>query len=206
MKKKLIIPLLAFSLAFTSFTALTPVPTYAATEDEEDVEGPYLAEADAVLYLKLTETYELDWYEGDEGEPENVSFTSSDNTIASVDLDGIITANAAGTAKISMFYNKTLIGNCGVRILGENEDPEKIEPIFIDNGQTIKVKMKGAYQLQYDPGTTNAVITFTSSKKKVASVDNDGEVIAKKKKGKTVITMFADGVEIGKCTIKVVKK
>lgn len=208
MKRKLLIPLLTFSLTFSSLSGfIAPAQVLAAVDDDDsEIEGPELDEEDEVLYLQINEIYELVWYEGDEGEEEKVSFDSSNKTVATVDSAGTITAKAAGTTKISMFYNKTFVAACSVRVLAPNEDPEKIPPMFIENGQTIKVKAKQEYQLQYDPGTTGAVITFKSSKTKIAMVDEEGEVEARKKKGKAVITMYADGIEIGKCTIKVVKK
>ena len=210
MKRKLLIPLLTVSLTFSSLSGfIAPAQIWAAEEEDDDdeIEGPSLDEEDEVIYLQINEIYELDWYEGEEGEEEKVSFTSSDKSVATVDSAGSVTAKAAGTSKISMFYNKTFVAACSVRVLAPNEDPEKVPPVFIENGQPIKIKAKQDYQLQYDPGKTGAVITFKSSKEKIALVDEEeGYVEAKKKKGKTVITMYADGIEIGKCTIKVVKK
>ncbi len=174
------------------------------SEDDEDYEGPELDEEGETLVLNAGSTYELEFYEGDD--EQTITFKSADTKVATVSAEGVITAVSEGTVVITMYGNGNLVAGCTVKVIGKDIDPEtvKLEPEFYET-KPLTLKIKAGYQLQFYPGDNDEVITFKSKKSKVAEVDEDGYVTAKKK-GKTVITMYADGKAIGSCKIKVKKK
>ena len=137
----------------------------------------------------------------------NVAWTSSDEKVATVATDGTVTAKAAGTATITATVQGKS-ATCTVTVKAAEQKPAtptqptqptqtpapvvkagitaNVAQVYVGKKATIKVTKTQV------TGTAK----FTSSNKKVATVNSKG-VITGKKAGKTVIT-----VKVGKYTKK----
>lgn len=118
------------------------------------------------------------------------TFRSSDSKVASVNTYGLITAKKAGSAKIIV---RVRGGEARCRIT-VNKTTIKLsrQSVTLDNG--------GEYRLKANVSTGHEV-TYKSSKRSVATVDESGVVTAKKP-GETVVTVSADGSSVS-CRVKV---
>ncbi len=114
-----------------------------------------------------------------------ITFTSSDKTVATVDNTGLVTAVSAGTATISVravFNKNTVTGNSMINV----SDPvvqTVLANIIItpasSNILTGSTQQLVANALDNNGSVVNgATITFSSSKKSIATVDNTGLVTA----------------------------
>lgn len=136
-----------------------------------------------------------------ENTTEGIEFTSSDETIAKVDQNGVVTGIAKGevtiTAKgkisgVSAGITITVtVPSTGVKIVTEYASEKKI---YLVKGSS--------YQLQYKllPEETTDKVSFTTNKKKIANVSEDGTISAKKKGNATITVKTESGK---KATIKV---
>lgn len=113
------------------------------------------------------------------GTTKKVTFSSSNKSIASVSSSGKITAKAAGTVTITASVDgKKLTSKVTVIKLNS-----KSKTLTLGDTTTLKVA-----------GTKNKV-TFSSSKKSVATVSSNGKVTAKGK-GSATITASVDGKKL----------
>ena len=111
------------------------------------------------------------------------TWKSSNSKIASVNTYGKVTVKKAGTATITAKINHAE-ASCKVTA-NKTTISLKDHKTSIENGDNLILNAK----------TSNgSVITWTSSKKSVAVIDEKG-VITAKKPGKTTITAKADGTE-----------
>ena len=119
---------------------------------------------------------------------------SSSNDVVSVDKNGKITANAIGSAVVTV-SGKTTRGVCVV-IVGGTKPVELISLSVENQIQTINVGQ--VYELKYLKEPFNAdeynSIRWSSSNEEVASVTREG-VLTAKKIGEAVITVRATGTE-----------
>ena len=110
--------------------------------------------------------------------PENsvdkeITWSSSDNQIASVNADGVIIAVKAGVAMIKGLVNKTVTDSCKVSVVQPAEKvilPETLE-LFL--GRTARLT---ATVLPDD--VTDKTVTWSTSDASVATVDAEGNVTA----------------------------
>lgn len=132
------------------------------------------------------------------GSTKKVKWSSSNSKVVSVSSSGKVTAKKAGKATISVTL-KSSSGNitkaCSVTVL-KPSIKLNITKATLNVGKsiTLKATVKGA----------NQNVTWSSSKKSVATVSSSGKVIAKKA-GKVTITAKANGKK-AKCVITVRKK
>lgn len=127
---------------------------------------------------------------------EKITYTSSNKKVATVSSKGVITAKAAGTARITV--------KSGTKKFVVTVKVPKITATKITNipaAVTIKVKKTKTLKPKLYPAGSSSKITYSSSKKSVAVVSSSGKITAKKK-GKTVITVKA-GKAVMKCTVTV---
>jgi len=105
-----------------------------------------------------------------------VRFKSSNTKVAKVDAKtGLITAKKTGTATVKAVYNGKTLASCKVTV---KKAPKKVSL----NISKKTLKVGGTYQLKAKlPSGTASAIKWTSSDKKVATVDMNGLVTAKKK-------------------------
>ncbi len=134
---------------------------------------------------------------------QNVTWTSNNESVASVDEDGLVTAEDAGTATITVTTEdggKT--AQCTITVL-------KIPVTGVSlNYTTAELRVKKTLQLTETVTPENADnqnVTWSSSDETIASVDEDGLVTAKDA-GTAIITVTTeDGDKTAQCTITVLK-
>ncbi len=124
-----------------------------------------------------------------------ITFESSNPSIASVDSEGLITPKKQGTAVITIKNTQGLSAkvNVDVKKISFSLDHQYYQLNNINDTVTLNASL------------TNGEIpdvTWTSSNPKVATVDNDGKVIAKKG-GFTYITATTAKYESVKCLVHV---
>lgn len=118
------------------------------------------------------------------------SFKSSKSGVASVNTYGLITAKSAGTCKITA---KVRGGEASCRItVAKTAITLNKNSISLENGGTFRLLAKTS---------NNSAVSFTSSKKSIAEIDETGLIIAKKP-GNTVISVKADKTT-AKCNVTV---
>ena len=118
------------------------------------------------------------------------SFKSSKSSVASVNTYGLITAKSAGTCKITA---KVSGGEASCKITVSKTDITlNKNSISMENGSTFRLTARTS---------NNSAVTFSSSKKSVAEIDDAGLITAKKP-GNTVISAKADKTTV-KCSVTV---
>lgn len=136
--------------------------------------------------LKVNDTVNLDVdIVSDEILKDNLIWVSSDEDIAKVDENGVVTATGVGTAYIYATEDNTneLYDYCVVNVAGP------VSKVSLDVS-TLALKTGESYKLipTVEPETAlDKTITWTSSNEKIATVDENGLVTAKSE-GTVVIT------------------
>ena len=120
----------------------------------------------------------------------NVTWNTSDNTVATVDENGTVTAVGAGEATITVTTEDgsktaTCIVTVTVPVTGVKLNKETLE-LFTDGSETLTATV--------EPGNaTNKNVTWSSSEETIAIVDNNGTVTAVGA-GEATITATAGGI------------
>ena len=131
----------------------------------------------------------------------SISYTSSDDAVATVSDAGEVTAVAAGDATITAAVDGTaLSADCKVTVL------PAIESIDL-NYTTLSLRPEGTAQLTYTVYPEKALAdnaTYTSSDEAIATVDTDGNVTAVAD-GTATITVEVNGVT-AECEVTVSTK
>lgn len=133
----------------------------------------------------------------------NVTFTSTDATVATVDQNGNVKAIKVGTATIIVASNNGKKSNCVVNVTA-NKVP--ITSITLNQNDVTLVEGE-SITLKANITPTNATehgLTWTSSNPSVATVTG-GKVTAKKV-GTTLITVMTENKKIAICDIEVKPK
>ena len=133
-----------------------------------------------------------------------LTWTSSDETVATVDATGKVTGKKIGTATITATAQdgSGVSGSCTVTVL----PPVKkvtVTPANLILGKNKSYTLKATVEV-FGSGTDTGV-TWTSSDTTIATVDATGKVTATDKVGTVTITATskADPAKKGTCTIKV---
>ena len=122
----------------------------------------------------------------------NCTYLSANANIATVSTKGAVKAKKAGTVVVKAIPstgNKAKVFKITVK-----KAPGKISKVTFNkkavkkNKVTLKKGKKGTFKITLPKGTASNKITYTSSKKKVATVSKTG-VVKAKKKGTTTITI-----------------
>ena len=126
------------------------------------------------LTVKEGETAKILYTLQPEGATATVTFTSQDETIATVDAEGNVTGVKVGTVKIVVKTDDPNVkAECTVTVNAKPADPATgitVEPLTVKEGETAKIR----YTLQ--PEGATATVTFTSRDEKIATVDAQGNV------------------------------
>ncbi len=122
----------------------------------------------------------------DDVEDKTVTWSSSDNTVVTVDSDGMITAVAKGEATIIARAGDKG-GTCAVTVVGKAVESVTVSPESVEM-KSGEVQQLTAVVLPED--AENKAVTWSSSDTSVASVAQDGTVTAKSA-GTAVITAAA---------------
>ena len=132
-----------------------------------------------------------------------LTWTSSDETVATVDATGKVTGKKIGTATITATARdgSGVSGSCTVTVLSAVKTVT-VEPANLTLGKNKSYTLTATVDAQ--PGTDTGV-TWTSSDTTIATVDATGKVTATDKVGTVTITATskADPAKKGTCTIKV---
>ncbi len=87
----------------------------------------------------------------------NVTYTSSDNSVASVDENGVITANNIGNAVISVSNDTGLTSKSQVRVTAARTDLPTVKSISITNESKLIVGQKLIANYSYDLNSDNEI-------------------------------------------------
>ncbi len=119
------------------------------------------------------------------------TYAISDNSKATVSNKGVVKAKKTGSVVVKAV---NINGNVTQYNITIKKAPKKISKVTFNkkaikkNKVTLKKGKKGTLRVTLPKGTASK-ITYTSSNKKIATVDSKGVVKAKKKKGTTTITI-----------------
>ena len=132
-----------------------------------------------------------------------LTWTSSDETVATVDATGKVTGKKIGTATITATAQdgSGVSGSCTVTVLSAVKTVT-VTPANLTLGKNKSYTLTATVDAQ--PGTDTGV-TWTSSDTTIATVDATGKVTATDKVGTVTITATskADPAKKGTCTVKV---
>ena len=148
------------------------------------------------LTLKLKETKQLSPVISPITTTDKVTYKTSDKNIVTVSAKGVLTAKKAGKAKVTV--------QSGKKKFVVTVTVTAPVPTGMNNIPTAKTLAKGktlVLKPTLIPAGAQAKISYTTSNKKVATVDAKGKVTAKGK-GKAVITITAGKVK-KTCTVTV---
>ena len=133
-----------------------------------------------------------------------LTWTSSDETVATVDNTGKVTGKKIGTATITATAQdgSGVSGSCTVTVLSHVKKVT-VTPANLTLGQNKSYTLKATVEV-FGSGTDTGV-TWTSSDTTIATVDATGKVTATDKVGTVTITATskADPAKKGTCTVKV---
>ena len=131
----------------------------------------------------------------------DVTWTSSDTTIATVDSNGKVTANSVGTAIITAKAGDKS-ATCTITV-----NPIKVTNVSITPPVSTTIKSGETLDLEAKVEPTNATnktVTWSSDNPKVADVDQKGHVVALNQEGTAKITVTTeDGGKTDECIITV---
>ena len=160
-----------------------PVQSVTVTGKQELVEGASTTLTSTVAPADATD--------------KTVTWKSSDESVATVDKDGVVTAKKAGTVTITA----TAGGVSGTLHITVTAKPVETVPVTsvevtVEAGTTVSVGKTLQATATVKPGNaTNKKVTWKSSDESIATVDANG-VITAKKAGKVVITATStDGTD-----------
>ena len=192
-----------------------PEPEPEPEPEEVPVEGVTLNVQNVTLKIGESTTLEAS-ITPDNATNKNVTWSSEDSDIASVDKDGEVTAKGEGKTTITVTTadgQKT--ATCEVTVIEEQDpdpepDPEEIAVEGISlNIQNITLKIGETTTLEASitpDNATNKNVIWSSEDSDIASVDEDGKVTAKEV-GKTTITVTTeDGQKTATCEVTVKEK
>lgn len=202
MMKKVI----ALFMAFMLIAGMIPVTAYAAT-GKAKVKSVTIKNLDTkTLVLKPKQTFKLKTKVTVSGKAsKKVSFSSSNNKVATVSSKGKIKAVKKGTAKITVKSKadtkkkvtiKVIVGTPATKVVLDKKSAEAFE------GETITLK---ATLSPKNPSVKN--VKFSTNNKEIATVTSKGVVSCLKEGTATITVQTTDGSkEKATCKIKVKKK
>lgn len=137
-------------------------------------------------------------------ETEKVSYKSSDDSIASIDQDGLITANAIGTATITVTVKDSNTGSSTALTCDITVGPPAISIKLTLTGITLELDKKTSLKAILKPNTTAEIAAWYSLNPEIATVSATGKVTAKAVGETTIYAEIANG-KFDKCVITVVE-
>jgi len=134
---------------------------------------------------------------------QDVTWKSSDNTIATVDTTGKVTALKAGTATITVTtVDGSKIATCNVTV-----NNPIVHPTAVSLNKTSDILTVGDTDTLITTvapsNTTNNAVTWTSSDASIATVNNVGKVTSIKSGTATITVTTVDGSKIATCNVTV---
>lgn len=153
------------------------------------------------MTINVGESLQLNAVLAPETAQSTLTWKSSKPKVASVDGSGLVMPKAEGTAKITVITRNKKKATITIKVV----DPYKPTGVIIAQGKSLTMKVGETFQLNASlaPATAQSRLTWKSSKGKIASVDANGLVTAKKT-GKAKITVTTRNKKKATITITVV--
>ena len=153
------------------------------------------------MKLRVTTTKKATFGKGEKYSvaAKNCTYTTTNKKVATVSSKGAVVMKGTGKATIKAI-NKN--GKVTVYYFTVKKAPAKISKVT-SSKKTLKRGKKITLKVALPSGTASNKMSFTSSNKKVATVNAKGVVTAKKKKGKAIITVKTFNGKKKKVTITV---
>lgn len=127
---------------------------------------------------------------------EKVTYATSDKNIVTVNKNGVITAKKAGTAKI------TVKSGSQKYVVTVTVPKTKTTSITVDDHVTIKKGKTKTLNAERIPSNSDEELTYTSSNKKVVTVDKNGKIKGIKKGTATITVKSGNQKKTVKVTVK----
>ena len=170
-------------------------PTVSVAVQGDPVDALLLVDGRRTMTLEAKLTFE-----GAELTGGRVSWESENKKIAAVNSDGLVTARSAGTCEIVATVDRKWVASYqvdvidptipeGVRIANAGE--LKDGALFLGESFTLEAELLPNPLLEEYASLLSSKLTWSSSNKKIVSVDKKGTLTARKA-GKAVITVFAE--------------
>ena len=136
-----------------------------------------------------------------------VTWTSSDNAIATVDANGTVTGEAPGTVTITATHasDSSITATCSITVKAVEQPP--VQEVVVTMGQTSgEVEVSKTLQLSVSvTGATNSAVTWTSSDNAIATVDANGLVTGVAEGNVTITaTSQEDTSKTATCSVTVI--
>lgn len=140
---------------------------------------------------------------------QSLTWSSSNEALATVDANGLVTGVAEGDVTITAVYSNTPDGipwvrNCNIKVekapvpvTGVTVAPTSQE-VFIGSSFTLNVTIQPA-------DATNKNVVFESSDTSIATVDNAGVVTGVASGGAVIVCRTVDGGHIASCNVSVIQ-
>jgi uncharacterized protein YjdB len=137
-------------------------------------------------------------------EKPTATWVSSNQNIATVDINGMVTGKAEGTATITVMVGAqsgVKTATCTVTVTKPvTKVTTPLKTVYIKKGASLTIPV-----IAYSPDGTTAKLTWASSNEDVATVNSTGKVTAKKKGTAKIIAKALNGKGVT-VTVKVVEK
>lgn len=173
------------NVVFIGRPLMTPVKTKSVSLSKKSVT------------LGVKEKYTLKATKKPANSTQEVSWSSSNKSVAAVSSNGVITAKKKGTAYITV-KSGNASKKCKVVVKAA---PKKIK--LNAKEKTLKVKQTFQIKQTFTKGTASGTITYQSSDSKVASVSSNGKITAKKAGTASItVTTFNKKKAVIKVTVK----
>ncbi|MBQ8506169.1 MAG: Ig-like domain-containing protein, partial [Clostridia bacterium] len=163
--------------------------------------GVELAETGTVM-LSLGETLQLNASLLPTTAKSELTWSTSAKKTATVDENGLVTPVKEGTATITVKTYNGKKDTVKVKVV----DPKKVAAVELNYSGTVKLQLGETLQLNAAvlPATAETTLTWSSSSKKVATVDENG-LVTSVKAGTTTITVKSANGKKDTVKVKVVK-
>lgn len=203
----------AFLLAFLVLTASVGIDPQEAAAAKTPKNGIVLKEKSVTLYageyttIRQVGAYQngtmIAW-EGNLIPHQSLKYTSSNKKVATVNSKGVVTAKKKGTAKITVasIFNSKVKATFTVKVT-KNKQNAKIT--LKKTKATLEVGKSTTIAVKSLKGLSTKTLKYTSSNKKVATVNSKGKVTAKKA-GTATITITSPVNKKVKATFQVTVK
>jgi len=184
-RKKIIT--LAIVLLIVVISVFYILPLFFKKENSGNIYPLQIILNEEELNLKVGESYNLvpELYPSNSNK-NNIKWTTSDETIATVSEDGMIETIRLGTTVITAETENNLVDFVIVRVSNDGQDIPILELNMEDI--SLKVGTKKTFKIDLKPSTTQyKEIVWETNNNKVLTIDNNGEVYGLTV-GKAVIT------------------
>lgn len=154
--------------------------------------------------ININETIKLDpIFDPSDAANKNVKWKSSNETVASVDDNGVVTGLNAGKSKIMVTAEDGgITTSCAITVNGVVNIP--VQDISLEKKFEIEKGEKKALEVKILPdNASNKKIKWESSKPNIVSIDENGVITALEKGAATITATSEEGGKTAKCNVEV---